>query len=158
MKEKCFIIECQRIHNNSKLINTIYNHFIHLKDFSDLKHTKNEIKNMLSRNEFYGLLLYSQNKKLIAYLLGEKIKLNDGRFVYYISYIYVIKEYRSQGIGKRLINKVIEKCKNSFGISFIMLTCENDNVSAIRFYKKLGYIQEKILPHPKGNTIFCYYV
>lgn len=158
MSENCLLFECQRINNNYELINAVYNNFIHLKEFPSLQHNKEEIRKMLNREEFYGLLIYSSKKKLIAYLLGEKMKLNDGRYVYYISYIYVIKEYRSQGIGKRLLKKVINKCKNNFGISFILLTCENENIKARQFYAKQGFVLEKFLPFPPGNTIYCYFV
>lgn len=52
----------------------------------------------------------------------------------YIDSCFVSEEYRSQGIGKILVDKLIETCKGTF--SDIYLAADN---AAVNFYKKTGF-------------------
>jgi ribosomal protein S18 acetylase RimI-like enzyme len=57
---------------------------------------------------------------------------------YYISNIAVYPEYRSAGIGTRLISIAEEEAKKS-GAQGVVLDVEVENTSATRLYKRLGY-------------------
>ncbi|MGC9309100.1 MAG: GNAT family N-acetyltransferase [Candidatus Nanoarchaeia archaeon] len=65
---------------------------------------------------------------------------NQGR----LRRLYVDKEYRRQGIGKQLLDKLIKIAKEN-NINRIVLSTYNKNKEAINFYKKHGFhIDRKI--------------
>jgi len=53
---------------------------------------------------------------------------------------------RNQGIGSDLINKMIEKARNIVGLKRLWLMTTNDNLDAIRFYQKRGFVLTAIHP------------
>jgi len=55
----------------------------------------------------------------------------------YIDWIYVLKEYRRKGIGKKLINKAEEYFRMRGVKEYYLFTAQNDE--AQKFYHKLGY-------------------
>ncbi len=56
----------------------------------------------------------------------------------------ILPEFRGQGIGSQLLQKVIEHAKN-FGLEKIELNVYSSNVSAIGLYKKFGFDQEGLI-------------
>jgi RimJ/RimL family protein N-acetyltransferase len=56
--------------------------------------------------------------------------------------VSVLKEFWGLGIGTELIKYLIEWCKQSGIIRKINLRVRNDNYSAIKVYKKLGFNEE----------------
>jgi len=90
-----------------------------------------------------GFLLF---KKIGVSILGEflsLIKFNatigsvcEGE--YYISNIATYPRYRTRGLGKGLILEAEQEAK-LVGAERIVLDVEKENISAINFYKKLGY-------------------
>lgn len=71
----------------------------------------------------------------------------------------VLAEYRSQGIGKSLIQAALQKAKTK-GLTRIELTVFEKNKSAMDFYLKLGFIVEgkkrkAILIDGKYDDLIC---
>ena len=120
--------------NKQPLINTIYNNFLSLKHEPKLNHNIKEISRLLYSTDGHTYLL-NNGSKVIGYIVGEVLLIQDGRMVFYISYLYIGSNYRGKGLGTFLLNAVIEKCKN-IGILFIMLTCDSSNTKLYRYYKK----------------------
>lgn len=60
--------------------------------------------------------------------------------------IGVDKEYQGAGIGTRLIREFLEQCRSA-GIEDIWLEVRAGNESAIRFYKKLGFVEFSVRPN-----------
>lgn len=61
----------------------------------------------------------------------------------YITLIGLKPEYRGTGLGVRLL----EKCENTAkqdGMNRMLLEVDNDNASAISFYKKNGYAEKEL--------------
>lgn len=56
----------------------------------------------------------------------------------------ILPEFRGQGIGSKLLQKVIEHAK-TFGLEKIELNVYTSNVSAIGLYKKFGFEQEGLI-------------
>jgi len=136
-----------------QFIEVIDRHFDYLRLSPSLGHTREAIKELLTNNDqFYGLLLLNQTGHVIGYLLGET-KLVDCRRIYYIAYLYVEPAYRSQGWAKTLLRKIMNQCRHSWGISFILLTCREDNQPAQGLYRKMGFV-----PDPFQKTIDGYTV
>ncbi len=76
-----------------------------------------------------------ENKELKGFILCEERKWNN---TLYIENLLVSESQRGKGIGKLLINKVIEVShQNNF--RHIELETQNTNVPAIEFYKKQGF-------------------
>jgi len=89
------------------------------------------------------------NDVLIGYILGEYINLDklnsdkrhtDGRYVCYITYIHVVDDYRNIGVASNMIKFLIKLQKQN--IDGIMLTCDTSNNRLVRFYKKLGFMED----------------
>ena len=56
----------------------------------------------------------------------------------YIGTLGVLEEYRSQGIGKSLVN-YMKELSHSYGMEMIYLFTHKSNGSAVRFYIKNGF-------------------
>jgi ribosomal protein S18 acetylase RimI-like enzyme len=81
------------------------------------------------------LLLLAKIKNNIVGQLFIPFKNNIG----YIEEIEVSSKFQNSGIGKKLINTF----QNMFPLIKIELLVKNDNITAISFYEKLGFILDK---------------
>lgn len=76
-------------------------------------------------------VVYIEKGLVIGYLsysiMYEKAEINN---------VYVLKKYRNQGIGSKLLEYLLEKCKICENIT---LEVRKDNVSALQLYKKFGF-------------------
>lgn len=151
---KC--IEVTKINNPQVLANVIYNNFSYLKDFPELGHTPGEITKSLQSEDNLCYLVYDKNK-LIGYLVGEYKLLNDKRYIYYISYLYVSEEYRGKQIGSKLMDIIINKCQND-GIEYIILTCDTWDEKIVNFYKKYGFVLDPVLGGEKRHNVYCLFL
>jgi ribosomal protein S18 acetylase RimI-like enzyme len=156
MSLKC--VETKKIQNPELFANIIYNNFLYLTEFPHLSHNKKTIIDTLRLPNNLCFLVYNDDK-LIGYLVGDFKTLNDQRYVYYISYLYVLESYRSNGLGGQLMNLLINRCK-SLGVSFIVLTCDNHDPKVIKFYKKHGFVLDPILglKASKRHQVMCLYL
>jgi ribosomal protein S18 acetylase RimI-like enzyme len=149
------IVKFDRLNNIDKLSKIIYLNFIELQNVEGIVFNIDDIFNTLNSNNLLGwFIIY--NERIIGYIIGELKDLVDGRFVYYISYIYIIKRHRSQGLGFKLMLNCINYINNA-NIKFIMLTC-NKNGKAFQLYKKLGFIYDPIIKinNPDYNVLTFY--
>lgn len=150
-------VNAKRIEKHAMIYATIiYNNFIDLTQFSYVTHNKEEIyKNLLS-DDMFGYIV-KNGTKVIGYLFGEFMNLNDGRHVYYLSYIYISPKYRHYKLGTTLLNKLIETC-NNIGVMFIVLTCDSQDSIVMNFYKKFGFISDPILKRNLRHDVLCLYL
>lgn len=133
-------------------IDIIYKNFQYISNESHLNHTKHEIGRILSSPNLYGLLAYHEGK-IIGYMVGEFMNLNDGRNVYYISYFYVIKKYRGMKIGSRMMENIMIMVKK-VGREYIVLTCDTRNKELVGFYKRFGFMKDILLQTMKSHDVF----
>jgi ribosomal protein S18 acetylase RimI-like enzyme len=84
------------------------------------------------------------NGAIAAYLIGEIIKLNDGRIVLYINYLYTSKYFRNRGLASKLID-VAEQIVKAEKLDGLMLTCDTENNIIYNFYLKKGFMTDLIL-------------
>ena len=89
-----------------------------------------EIKNYNSK--FYIVRNYNE---VVAYM-----KLNISENSIEIQRLYVIEEYKNKNIGKKLLEEAIQVAKISIR-SFIWLGVWEQNMNAIRFYERQGFIK-----------------
>ena len=89
---------------------------------------------------------YLKNAETYVYVENDEIKgfisLLDG---FYIRALFVKKEYKRQGIGKKLINFVKEKYDR------LELNVYEKNVNATLFYISLGFVNKKVQIDEKTN-------
>lgn len=90
---------------------------------------KRKIKEEILKNPFAKVLIYLQNKQVIAYLyysdIYERVELNQ---------IEVDISYRNYGIGSILMNHLIQLVDKS-----ITLEVKINNIFALKLYKKYGF-------------------
>ena len=87
-------------------------------------------------NSLYLLTARSGSK-----LVGLLRAVGDGLTIIYIQDIIVLKSFRRQGIGKKLVNQTLKKYENVRQI--LLLTDEQPDT--IMFYEKVGFQQTKEL-------------
>ena len=122
-------------------------HKIHVDNRPDF-YIENE--HPISKNE-YKALLNNQDKISIAYIVDDKIagvclatikdKIEKS---IYIDDIFVLQEFRHQGIATKLY-KQVESIANNIGAKRIDLTVWKFNNTAINFYKSLGMKTQRIV-------------
>jgi GNAT superfamily N-acetyltransferase len=129
--------------NITLLVDTVYRNFINLSHVRHLKHTPYEINRILRSPRMYSFFMYD-GKFMIGYLLGEIMKLHDGRTVYYVSYLYISESYRGTGLGSKLLSFAVNKVKG-LGVNTIMLTADTENQAVYDFYLKKGFMLDPVL-------------
>ncbi len=80
-----------------------------------------------------GFLVAKINKEIVGYAIGEKNE-NSGLIIS----VAVKKEWRRKGIGRKLIEKLLENFKKE-GMKMIFLHVREENKEAINFYQALGF-------------------
>jgi len=138
MKDKLKIRQAEK-----KDISSILSMIKELAEYEKLLHKVETteqafVEVVFGENKFVEVLIAEYDNKICGQTIFFK---NFSTFVgkpgYYIEDLYVKPEYRGKGIGKALLDAVIDKAKeNNFGrVEWVVLDW---NVSAIEFYKNRG--------------------
>jgi len=61
----------------------------------------------------------------------------------YLSTIVITKKYQGRGIGTLLLHECLDDCRNR-GMTTCRLEVDKNNMSAITFYKRFGFANEKV--------------
>jgi ribosomal protein S18 acetylase RimI-like enzyme len=80
--------------------------------------------------------LAAETENLLAGFMTIKLEVWNRRA--WITHLYVLPEYRGQGLGKRFVDKAIEFAKEK-DYRGVWLETQNFNYPAIKFYKRLGF-------------------
>lgn len=134
-----------------QFVQIIFKNFLNLEN-KGVNHNKQEIRRILNSEHYYGFAIYDK-EFMIGYAISELMTLQDGRLCIYIYYLYVSSLYRKRGLGTTLIKCIKLKAKQ-LGISFIVLSCERQNENNMRFYRRLGFEEDKFQEGVKGFTVF----
>lgn len=103
-----------------------------IKDVKLIENLFNEYKEKYNPiiNDYTFILVFKDNNKYVGFLiyqlLYEASEIID---------IFVLNEYRNKGIGKALINKMLENKQ----IEKVTLEVKKDNKNAIMLYNSLGF-------------------
>lgn len=102
-----------------------------------------EEENKLSQTEWKkrtkNALFAFLNNKVVGIVILVFLKQQKLKHIANIAGVYVKKEYRSQGIGKKLIEEALDEIKRNKQIIKINLNVNPDQKAAVNLYKKLGF-------------------
>ena len=90
--------------------------------------SKNKLIKLCSNSNYFIAAIAEKQNKIIGIITA----LSDNINWVFIQYLEVLAEYQNNGIGSKLLIKILKKYK---GISCIDLTC-NENVQS--FYERFG--------------------
>jgi GNAT superfamily N-acetyltransferase len=135
------IIELKQLSENKKKIFTdlIYENFIKISLYEQLKHNKNEIYNLLSKSSHF-FIVYMINKKILGYVLGEIIDFDKNKILF-ITYIFTSPNHRKKGLGHKLMNYIKNYALDNNCIK-IMLTCDIEDKKVYEWYLKMGFMHD----------------
>lgn len=98
----------------------------------NLDDSEEGIKKFLQRNEKTNFVVVDDDKITGVILCG-----HDGRRAY-IYHMFVDESYRGHGLGKKLVDNVMEVLKNE-GINKVALVVFTDNEIGNPFWKAIGF-------------------
>lgn len=102
----------------------------------------------------YGKFIVVQKSGNNSDIIGvcELIRSWKGKYTAFIHSFYVDKRYRKKGIGKKLLQKVIDILKND-GFREIELTVNPSNEAADRLYKNFGFKRVGLRKNEYGRGV-----
>lgn len=110
--------------------------------FSNL--SDEELKeNLINDFDRVKFIVIINDDKIVGHLSYE-IKEKRGRKKFYIDELVVKKEFRSQGLGKELLNEGMKIAKEE-GCNKLELNCWLFNEDALRFYDSYGFERQRII-------------
>ena len=135
------IVELKKLSDNKKctFTNLIYQNFIKIAPYEQLKHNKQEIYNLLSKPNHYFFAFLIGNK-ILGYILGEIIQIEQNNILF-ITYIFTSPYHRKIGIGHKLMN-YIENYASYNNCRKIMLTCDTEDKTLYDWYLKMGFMPD----------------
>jgi len=94
-----------------------------------------------------GILVFKENGRIIGYITFSFFERNNAVMRYkkflHIEQIAVDEKSRNRGVGSKLMTYVIDYAKN-LGCTDMMLTVNEANIKAQKFYEKLGMSVENV--------------
>lgn len=99
------------------------------------------VKELLDSSQAYGLE-YLINDRVVGFVLGTSKLLHFGR-VFEIDCLAVDPSYQHNGIGKKLLEKIIDNLKEQGIVNISLLTASEGILP--EFYKKYGFKKEEKL-------------
>lgn len=111
-----------------------------------IAYSEREMRHFLSRPSAVRLV-GEQSGKIQGFIIADQFHpRRSPRQMGQIITIDVLPEARRSGLGSRLLDAAEEKLKED-GCTYVSLETAVDNLGAMRFYKKHGYVGLKILPN-----------
>lgn len=98
-------------------------------------------------NDYPTLFVLSESDKVVGWC--EIVAKDNNNDVGHLG-MGLLKEYRGQGIGKKLIKTAIKNAKE-YGFSFIELSVRKSNLKAINLYEHIGF--ENVHTTTDGITV-----
>jgi len=100
----------------------------------------------LINNEDSEVFVVEKNNQIVASgyakIKGDRHYLKHDK-IGYLGFMFVHKEHRGQGLNKLIINELLKWCKER-SIFEIRLDVYEDNLTAIKAYKKVGFKKHMI--------------
>ncbi len=147
-KKKNFYMHIRKVilEDKEKFVKT---YFLAYKELSDYKyHTSKEVKNYfnwLYKRDKEGFWVAEENNLPLGFIASDaNWRSIDGEEVLEIHELFVIPEMRKKGIGKKLLDTVLEYGKEKRK-KIAELWVGKENFQAINFYKKRGFKEREVI-------------
>ncbi len=127
----------------------------HEGEADEVINTEEKIKETVCRNENVSAYIVYADKTPAAYLIYFYTYSSYlGCMNMYIEDIFIKKEYRKYGLGKKLMKFAAKKAKEN-GCGRLDWTCISENISAIEFYKHIGgkHLEERMYFRADGKEL-----
>lgn len=106
------------------------------------KHHKDTFNEIMRSNVYLEGYIFEFNDKPVGYAITAKTYSQEaGGITLWIDELYVLKEYRSNGLGKEFFNYL--KTTMDSSIVRLRLEVEPDNKRVIGFYQRIGFSELK---------------
>ncbi|WP_299229536.1 GNAT family N-acetyltransferase [uncultured Psychroserpens sp.] len=110
------------------------------KQSSDLKHSKQFLKERMLKNDSIIYMTYLQNNAVGFTQLYPLLSSVSMQSMYLLNDLYVHQNYRKQGIGEALIDKAKQLCKNENNKGLAIQTAFDN--PAQHLYQRLGFAKD----------------
>ena len=138
---------------NRDMLNDNYKKILELKNYNSKLHFPNKDVNSFNEKKLNELKQYMEeekafvygafyNNELIGFIWGYPHIYFDSRRMF-VNSLVVEKKYEKNGIGRQLINELIN-CAKELKMDEIDLTVAPFNENAMKFYEHLGFVSERI--------------
>ncbi len=127
----------------------------HENELDEVKNTEEKIIETLCGNDRVAAYIAYENDVPVAYLIYFYTYSSYlGCMNMYIEDIYIRKEFRKNGIGKKLMKFAAKKAVES-GCKRLDWTCIESNINAIDFYKHIGghHLNERYYFRADGEAL-----
>lgn len=94
----------------------------------------------------------SKNGKIVSYMSCGKPRYPYADYEQEIGMLYLLKECRGQGLGRRFFEKAVEQFK-SRGYNRFFISCNKYNVPAQHFYLAMGGIIDAVDPDNEDHSV-----
>jgi len=125
-------------------------HQIEKECFGKEAFTRQQIARLLEDYSTISLTA-KQDGAIVGFIMGSIYKEGEGPEVGHILTIDVASEDRRKGIGIQLL-KAVERIFRGKGVGKCSLEVREDNIAALRLYKKSGYVQVRKLRNYYGDS------
>ena len=96
------------------------------------------------------ILCYDKNKKnenndyyVVGAVVGN-INYKPNKSQGYIAMLAVEEEYRKKGLGRKMVELLMDKFKKSYKVNEISIETEVDNYAALGLYESFGFVRTKM--------------
>jgi len=104
------------------------------------KLTEERLKHLVTNHGLNALLVYHNDKIVGTLTFYATISTFAGETGFHIEDMYIRNTYQRRGIGKLLLDGMIEETKRR-GYAKLEWHCAKDNFEAMKFYEKMGAIK-----------------
>ncbi len=74
----------------------------------------------------------------------------------FIGNVVVSRDYRKNGLGRILVNRLVHICRAKYSVENINIICRDENIEAIQFYNRLEFEKiECIIKEVDAKTVTC---
>nr|WP_279289002.1 GNAT family N-acetyltransferase [Anaerosolibacter carboniphilus] len=108
-----------------------------VEEFRSYSSKLDSVRQMLEKGMNY-MIACIDNEKIIGFVLGYELQRYDGKNnMMYIHEVEILDEYRGKGIGKKIMNKLIDICQSK-NMSKVFVITNKSNTRAVHLYESTG--------------------
>ncbi len=136
-----------------RLADITFQHEISVREYNDLRGSVDFIRIAPERascalmNSLYKIIAFDEERPVgMARVVG------DGGYVYFICDVIVHPDYQSQGIGRKILENVLEWLENQVDEGETIMVNLMSAMNKENFYEKLGFHKRPFGNHGSGMS------